>query len=1131
MCPSRASGRHGLHFPTSSLLHFLMNSLKTKLALFTLLMLLVPVVASLPVTPEFENGGVRAGTLYGESNLNAEILPTASLNAVAPVYQKTTTFLSPTLTADFAFDAVEVDWDEFKPQNTAITIELRFQKESGSWTSWQPLSQGEIDYGPLNSKNLTPATILLTLERSTALQYRVTLGSDGSTAPQVQNIQFHYIDATHEAKRNELPLPASFSPATPAAPRLTFADGALDIITREEWGADESWRISSFYGQTDTETPVTEEDIGEEVTSDETDRNGDELTIEELYPEDFALSKTVTEDEDGNTLYWPLEYSKNVKKIIIHHTAGSLTDDPEATIRAIYYYHAVRRGWGDIGYNYIIANGKIYEGRYGGDGVVGGHARGYNTGTIGIAIIGNYENDGISYQDLEALSRLIEAKADLYNIDVDGYSKFHGKVIANVLGHRDVASTLCPGANLYAILPALREVIAADMGDIEGSLINTTSTSPYAFANLNDYDPFALDPEQETTLTLQVKNIGTETWASNTYLVANQNPSAEALVRLEKNGTSIATMQEKSVAPGGTATFKIQAQALMRGGFQNFKLTPIFNGKTKTSHYLNLPVYVNAPVLSYDIVKAELTKTRVKTGEMFTGTVTIKNTGNVNWTREGSYPMVLATDANESRKSSFLSGTDKTQFATLVEDVVKPGETGTFKLSLKAPSTGGTYTETMVPVMESVGAFEGDAISFSIIVYSSGTQATVKDMSDDKIFTPGETKEMWITLENSGGQTWTSSKFSVGKIHHPSIGVTKPVLEESTVAPGETSDITFSITAPTKAGTYTVYFRPRLNKQNLMSKNIKFQFTVVASGGDVALDEQDIRVKLSFDPSEDGNPVITANGPFEVYVGGKSFLELESGDEVEVRYSDGNYQILSDAQTWVDDDYPRFSAKNSNTILEIENYENHPSWNTSLNDNRFRDVLEVRQDSDEGKLIVINELSMKYYLRGVGESTESEPVEKQKAMAVIARTYAQYYIEKDEKFPGKPYQANDDPDVFQKYLGYGYEIRAPHWVEAVTNTQGEVVTYNGTLVKTPYFSSTDGTATKSALDVWGWTDTPYLVSVPDTLCTGSTSFSGHGVGLSGCGATAAANKGKTYVEILKYYYTGVEVGTYAEGGN
>lgn len=85
-----------------------------------------------------------------------------------------------------------------------------------------------------------------------------------------------------------------------------------------------------------------------------------------------------------------------------------------------------------------------------------------------------------------------------------------------------------------------------------------------------------------------------------------------------------------------------------------------------------------------------------------------------------------------------------------------------------------------------------------------------------------------------------------------------------------------------------------------------------------------------------------------------------------------------------------------------------------------------------------------------------------------------------------------------------------------------VVTYNGQVVITPYFSESDGVATKNAKDVWGWTNTPWLVSVPDTYCE-SSAFSGHGVGLSGCGATVMAEMGETFEDIIKYYYTGVKV--------
>lgn len=88
------------------------------------------------------------------------------------------------------------------------------------------------------------------------------------------------------------------------------------------------------------------------------------------------------------------------------------------------------------------------------------------------------------------------------------------------------------------------------------------------------------------------------------------------------------------------------------------------------------------------------------------------------------------------------------------------------------------------------------------------------------------------------------------------------------------------------------------------------------------------------------------------------------------------------------------------------------------------------------------------------------------------------------------------------------------------------------------------------IDIWGRTDSGRvkLVSLGDTVITGqqmrdafklhSTNFSfeigggqvkiicigyGHGVGMSQCGANVMAESGSDYYEILKHYYTGVEV--------
>ena len=63
-------------------------------------------------------------------------------------------------------------------------------------------------------------------------------------------------------------------------------------------------------------------------------------------------------------------------------------------MRSIYRYHAVSRGWGDIGYNVLVDKfGRLWEGRYGGlaSTVIGAHAGGFNTYTFGVSMLGNYD--------------------------------------------------------------------------------------------------------------------------------------------------------------------------------------------------------------------------------------------------------------------------------------------------------------------------------------------------------------------------------------------------------------------------------------------------------------------------------------------------------------------------------------------------------------------------------------------------------------------------------------------------------------------------------------------------------------------------------------------------------------------
>lgn len=1097
-----------------------------KVLVFVLLLGIVgPLEAMLaPEAPqaEFQDGGIRANTLSAGQDFQLSPLASASVNSVGVAYEPTSTFLSEVMEADFGFDAVGVEWRESHPEGTDFNMEIRFRTTDNEWTEWQ---QVESDIDGAGGDQLIPTT------RSEALQYKIRMSShDGKNTPRIRNLKFHYIDASTETSSNRKKGTSKINDEmTPVAlQKSLFGTQSSPIIPRSRWGADEEFGLNRYFG---VEDPEPNEEIEEDQELQDAEEKNGEKSMRELYPEEFELTKTIKKNERGESLYWPQEYAKNVEKIIVHHTASTKDlNNPEAAIRAIYYYHAVRRGWGDIGYNYIIDTaGNIYEGRAGGDNVVAGHAQGYNTGSLGIAVLGNYENDQVAFPVLNALGTLIQEKTELHNIQADGFSRFRGEVSANVMGHRDAGNTLCPGENLYSALPALRTLVGNNRVGMEDRLRNQMTNKDYEFVSVSNYGAVVLDPEATSKITLKVKNIGTETWNNKTYLVADQNQRAERMVHLTReagNPVSLGRMEEKSVAPGQTATFTVSVEAKLRGGFENYRITPIFNGTKKTRHYLDLPIYVAAPTLSYDLVDLNIQPSRIKAGQEVTGTLKLRNTGNIAWHQTGEYPMEIQSSSGA-------------RYASLKESSVAPGATGTFQLKWR-PSGSGAVKAQLVPTLKSLGKLKGDSISASLTIYDQTVGAELVSLSSGVVFKPGERKALTLELKNTGGKTWDKNGrngLNIGKTNHPSIKVTKPILTVPRLASGKTGKVRFSVKAPIKPGDYTIYFRPRLGAKNLMQDPIKFKFSVSGTASTTTtvrsqvstvtpaipaseLDQESIRIKLGFDAAQFGNPEITANGAFKVVVDGDPFLTLGAGDVVEVRRTNDRYQILHDARAWVVNEFPQFVPVNGSTILEIDNYEHRPAWNPSLNDNRFRGTLEVQEVN--GNLVVINELAMDAYLRGIGEVENGAPIEKIRTMMILARTYARYYLTEDEKFPGLPYDLSDNPDESQKYLGYGFEERAPNITRAVRDTRGKVVTYQGDLVKTPYFSRSNGIATKSAQDVWGWTHTPYLVSVADPLCE-STRFSGHGVGLSGCGATAAAQAGKSYEQIIKYYYTGVEI--------
>ncbi|MCO5215141.1 MAG: SH3 domain-containing protein [Thermomicrobiales bacterium] len=156
---------------------------------------------------------------------------------------------------------------------------------------------------------------------------------------------------------------------------------------------------------------------------------------------------------------WIPEY-QTVEHVIIHHSETSNFRDPLTEIRSIHYYHAITRGWGDIGYNYLVDfMGNVYEGRVGGDNVVGGHAYQYAYGSAGICVMGSFSVATATPEMLAGLT-WITAWAGRY-LDPLARSDFHEQPnLPTICAHRDVNDSSCPGDSMYADLDYIREAVA-----------------------------------------------------------------------------------------------------------------------------------------------------------------------------------------------------------------------------------------------------------------------------------------------------------------------------------------------------------------------------------------------------------------------------------------------------------------------------------------------------------------------------------------------------------------------------------------------------------------------------------------------------------------------------------------------
>lgn len=1139
---------------------------------------------------------------------------------------------------------------------------------------WRPVEMEDDGFGP---------EAMIFNQPSTTVQFKKISNSKNEKV--VLNTTFFFYEPEVEAQLEE--------EENLIAGSTQYASRSLRVISRRSWGADESlryWNPDSSSGSKNGEKNTYISPCKDYATK---------------YSGEIDKIRVVDHSPSGESLIWPLQYIQKIKKIVIHHTDSEIRDvngdhrtdtrDYKAIVRAIYHYHTVTRGWGDIGYNYLIDPlGNVYEGRYGGDKVIGAHVLCHNNGALGISVIGNYEDNHISEPSLMALISLVAKKSKELRLNPTGTSSFRGKMTPNIIGHRDLRATACPGKNLYALLPKIRERAALSIrsGSFkEGGL--SGGTVDYNAEIVGQIATVRLKPNEKKKIAIRFKNKGNKTWDGNTWLHVepSTNPRARIIPIIEDKKFVAADLKERSVRSGQTGTFEIELEAGYFGGDYKFNLTPVINGRYKISQAVTpLSFNVKDPIFSYEIVSKDLPKGNVFQGQKITSIIELKNTGNVVWRNYGTNQITLGTESPRDHKSIFVKKRPA-RVGYLINSEVYPGKTGKFELTLEVPiKKTGKVIERFTPVVERVRWLEkNDDLRFEVTIKEPIHLASMKKLNQISEMIPGEMKKIEIEMENKGDLAWNSENMqvtvlgrgikvfkkkltplkTVGKnrkvkfefwIQAPYkegkhsiflrskfnnipirggatrylINIKKPVLRakvieqkektvqirpgqikemtvkiknlgnivwqnkgenavylapssprdrlskmyyekgwvnkfragkmvESVIMPGETGTFKFKV-KPNYTGTKRENFQLVVEKTGWMiGSNVTWLFKIsgdrvnvrdtedidenkkraalITRGRTAAIEqrvktttssttktttttktyqtpvsEKLFRVRLSY---EDSASKITANKTFKVVDGDNKILfSIGANKEVSLRKVGNNIHIqygsVSKSSSII-----RFIT-GTDGVVEITTMERRPSWNTKLNDNKFRGTMEVRVINN--KIAYINELPLEDYLKGLGEVSNSASFEKQKIIAVLARSYARFYM-KDEnrKFPGLPYDGNDDPAVFQKYLGYGIEARSPNFLGAVSITEDEVVTYNGELVKTPYFNQSDG-KTRSAKEVWGWTHTPYLQAVDDPYCKGMAR-KGHGVGLSGYGASKMAEKGETYDDIIKYYYKGVKV--------
>ncbi len=323
--------------------------------------------------------------------------------AVKPAAAASVTIAKPAslvaVTADAAF-----------PEGTSVQVRV---KEKAGWSRWTTLHvdpEHGPDPGSAEARGARPGTDPLMTTDARKAQVRI----DTPSGRLPRGTELTLVNA-----------PSAASDLRSSRVSAQASVGQPPIVTRAQWGANESWR---------NRAPI---------------------------------------------------YTPTVRAGFIHHTASTSNysaAQAASQVRAIYAYHTKSLKHSDIDYNFVVDRfGRLYEGRAGGmdRAVLGGHTAGFNENTFAVVALGNFDTFSPAAAEMAAITdsiaRLFAWKLGLYGVNPGAtvnlvsagyikktrYPKGSTASISAVSSHQTVNYTKCPGTYLQAQLPAIRAMGAA----------------------------------------------------------------------------------------------------------------------------------------------------------------------------------------------------------------------------------------------------------------------------------------------------------------------------------------------------------------------------------------------------------------------------------------------------------------------------------------------------------------------------------------------------------------------------------------------------------------------------------------------------------------------------------------------